>query len=264
VQNGTILGVIPARLGSERLPGKPLVRIAGRPLIEWVWRRVSAFEILDACVVATDAAEVVVACGEFGGIAVMTSRSHRSGTERVAEVAASQAYSSFGVIVNVQGDEPLIEESHVAAAVEQVRRGFDIGTAATPVRDRSAWLDPAVVKVTRRPTGAALYFSRSPIPFRRDGEPNEGALGTADYLRHIGVYAYTRDALLRWIALPESALERIERLEQLRPLAAGFSIGVGLVERAAGGVDTPADAERMTALLSISDNERSRTLQART
>jgi 3-deoxy-manno-octulosonate cytidylyltransferase (CMP-KDO synthetase) len=264
VQNSRILGVIPARLGSERLPGKPLVRIAGRPLIEWVWRRVSAFGILDACLVATDSAEIVAACGEFGGTAVLTSESHRSGTERVAEVAAREAYSSFGMIVNVQGDEPLIEESHVEAAVDQVRLGFDIGTAATPVRELSAWRDPSVVKVTRRHDGAALYFSRSPIPHCRDGEPDTHALGTNDYLRHIGVYAYTADALLRWITLPEIALEHIERLEQLRPLVAGLTIGVGLVDRAVGGVDTQDDVERMTALLPTADTERSRTDQVRT
>jgi 3-deoxy-manno-octulosonate cytidylyltransferase (CMP-KDO synthetase) len=264
VQNSRILGVIPARIGSERLPRKPLVRIAGRPLIEWVWRRVSAFGILDACVVATDSSDVIAACDEFGATAVLTSQAHRSGTERVAEVAAREAYSSFGVIVNVQGDEPLIEESHVIAAVDQVRRGFDIGTAATPIRELTAWLDPSVVKVTRRPTGAALYFSRSPIPHRRDGEPDMRALGTDDYLRHIGVYAYTADALLRWTTLPENSLERIERLEQLRPLAAGLTIGVGLVDRAVGGVDTTDDVERMNTLLPTADTERSRTDQVRT
>ncbi len=245
----SILGVIPARLGAERLPRKPLVELVGHPLIEWVWRRVSAFPTLDACVVATDSAEVMEACRAFDANAVLTSTAHACGTDRVAEVAAMPRFAEYPILVNVQGDEPLIEEASVTAAVEQIRRGFDIGTVAAPVRTREAWRDPAVVKVTRRPDGAALYFSRSPIPFRRAGEPDEALLSGELYLRHIGVYAFTRDALARWRTLPVPPLEESERLEQLRALSAGLSIGVGLVRCAEGGVDTPDDAIRMEARL---------------
>lgn len=246
----SILGVIPARMGSQRLPGKPLIVLAGRPLIEWVWRRVSRFGLFDACVVATDANEVKAACERIGARVVLTSSSHASGTERTAEVMRMEAYREYEVVVNVQGDEPLIEEGHVRGAVEAVGRGFDIGTVAAPIRELDAWRDPSVVKVVRRPNGAALYFSRAPVPFRRSGEPELSALAGATYLRHIGVYAFTRAALERWVTLPVSVLEVEEQLEQLRPLSAGMTIGVGLVDAAdGGGVDTAADVKRLEARL---------------
>jgi 3-deoxy-manno-octulosonate cytidylyltransferase (CMP-KDO synthetase) len=242
VRNERILGVIPARLGSERLPGKPLHPLAGRPLLEWVWRRVSSFESLDAVVVATDAAEIVAACERWGARVELTSAAHESGTSRIGEVVGRPEYGAYDVVVNVQGDEPFVEESHVVAAVAQVQLGFDIGTVAAPVGTVEAWRDPSVVKVTRRADGAALYFSRSPIPYRRDGEPAADALAREPYLRHIGLYAYRPAVPARWSSLPAAQLEEIERLEQLRALCAGLSIGVGLVDAAAGGVDTPADA----------------------
>jgi len=249
VESRRILGVIPARLGAERLPRKPLVPIAGHPLIEWVWRRVSAFETLDACVVATDAEEVAVVCRAAGAEVVLTSPLHASGTDRVGEVARDPRFASYDVVVNVQGDEPLLEEAQVRAAVEQVEAGFDIGTVATPVRTVEAWQDPSVVKVTRRPNGAALYFSRAPIPHKRGGVPTAAELSGELYLRHIGVYAFSRSALQRWASLPVSPLEVAERLEQLRPLAAGMSMGVGVVAHAEGGVDTPEDVVRVGARL---------------
>ncbi|MCI0434738.1 MAG: 3-deoxy-manno-octulosonate cytidylyltransferase [Gemmatimonadetes bacterium] len=239
-----VLGVIPARLGSERLPRKPLRTLAGRPLIEWVWRRVSTFTGLDACVIATDADEVARVCRAFGADVVMTSPEHRSGTERVAEVVRAPRWSGFGIVVNVQGDEPFVRPDHIDAAVAEVRAGRDIGTIATPVVSRAVWHDPAVVKVVRRTDGAALCFSRAPIPFRRDGEPSPAQLAAAPWLRHIGVYAYSRDALFRWVTLPVNELEEIERLEQLRPLVAGLTIGVAIVAEAAPGVDTPDDLVR--------------------
>jgi len=244
-----VLGVIPARLGSQRLPRKPLHPLAGRPLIAWVWARVSTFGVLDGAVVATDAAEIAEACRTAGATVVMTSAAHGTGTERVAEVASRPEYDGYDIIVNVQGDEPFIEEAHVAVAVAQVRQGWAVGTVATPVKTLEAWRDPAVVKLTRRPNGAALYFSRAPIPYSRDGTPGPEALASSAYLRHVGVYAYRREALLRWVALPEAELETIERLEQLRALAAGIDIGVGVVDHADGGIDTPEDAKRADARL---------------
>lgn len=249
VPDGRVLAVIPARLASQRLPGKPLHPIAGRPLIAWVWDRVSSMSFLDACVVATDAVEVAEVCRALGAPVELTAPTHASGTDRVAEVAARPAYAGFDVVVNVQGDEPFVAAAAVEGAVREVRRGRDVGTVATPVRTLEAWRDPAVVKVARRPDGAALYFSRAPIPWKRDGDPSPEELASERYLRHVGVYAFAHDALSRWTTLPASALEEIERLEQLRAMEAGLTIGVGLVERADGGIDTARDAEHAEARL---------------
>jgi len=238
------LGVIPARIGSERLPRKPLYPLAGRPLIEWVWRRAAGFRALDAVVVATDSEQVAAVCRTLGAPVELTSFLHASGTERVAEVVARPAYRGYDVVVNIQGDEPFVTEEQVRAAVELVEGGWDVGTVATPVRTLAAWRDPAVVKVVRGDDGRALYFSRAPIPHRRDGEPDERELASPRYLRHVGIYAYARPALERWVALPPHALERIERLEQLRALAAGLRVGVALVSHAEGGIDTPEEALR--------------------
>ena len=254
------LGVIPARIGSERLPRKPLLPVAGRPLIEWVWRAVAAIPDLDAVVIATDSEEVVEAARRFGGEAVLTSADHASGTDRVAELVARPEYRDFDIVVNVQGDEPLVEAAHVVAAAALVREGWDVGTVATPIRSLEAWRDPAVVKVVRGRDGGALYFSRAPIPYRRDGEPTAAELASPAYLRHVGIYAYSRDALARWVALPAGELEQIERLEQLRPLAAGLRIGVTIVESAHGGVDTPADIPRVERQLrAMANPSRART-----
>lgn len=244
-----VLGIIPARLASQRLPRKPLHSIAGRPLIAWVWDRVSGMRVLDACVVATDADEVEEACAAIGARVVRTATTHASGTDRAAEVVARAEYSDYGIVVNAQGDEPFVTEEQVGAAIEEVRKGSDVGTVATPVGSGEAWTDPAVVKVTRRSDGAALYFSRAPIPFKRDGSPSAQELCTAAYLRHVGLYAYRRETLLRWAGLPMSELEEIERLEQLRPLAAGLRIGVAVVAESAGGIDTLEDARRAEVLL---------------
>jgi 3-deoxy-manno-octulosonate cytidylyltransferase (CMP-KDO synthetase) len=244
VRNERILGVIPARLGSERLPRKPLHPLAGRPLLEWVWRRVSCFSLFNEVVIATDAAEIASAAESWGARAVLTSPDHESGTSRLGEVVGRPEYGGYDVVVNVQGDEPFVEESHAAAAAQQVLDGFDIGTVAAPVETLEAWRDAGVVKVVRRGDGAALYFSRSPIPHVRDGAPSAAALQSEPFLRHIGIYAYRPAVLRRWLELPDTPLEPVERLEQLRALAAGLSIGVGVVTRAAGGVDTLADAER--------------------
>jgi len=262
VRDGRILGIVPARWRSVRLPGKPLIDVGGRPLIEWVWRRVSAFSVLDACLIATDAEEIAETCRAFGARVEMTSPEHGSGTDRVAEVAGRGNWAGYETIVNVQGDEPLIDESHVAAAIEQLGGGADIGTVATPIRDPAAYSDPSVVKVTRRSTGAALYFSRAPIPFRRDGPPDVETLDSGLWLRHVGVYAFRREALLRWVALPAHPLEEAERLEQLRPLAAGLVIGVGVVDSAERGVDIGADIGRVAARLLTMEKEKEQLTQA--
>jgi len=200
---------------------------------------------LSEVVVATDSAEVVAVCEGVGARAVLTDPGHPSGTDRVAEVAAREGFSSWEVVVNLQGDEPLMEAEPVAAAVQEVRAGRPIGTCATPILDPDDLGDPGVVKVVLRDDGTALYFSRAPIPFRRDGQMDGAFLHRKPALRHLGVYAYRREALMEWVSLPPSRLEVIERLEQLRALEAGMSIGVAVVRKAEGGVDTLADARRI-------------------
>lgn len=238
-----VLGVIPARLGSTRLPRKPLHPLAGRPLIEWVWRRASGSGLFAEIVVATDSEEVAEVARRFGATAELTSPDHPSGTDRVAEIARLSRYRGYETIVNVQGDEPFIGVEQLAAATDLVcSGGWEVGTAASPIGSVEEWRDPAVVKVVRGSDGGALYFSRAPIPFQRDSEPEQSDFDGGAFLRHIGIYAYRADALARWVTLPVGELERIERLEQLRPLAAGIRIGVAQVDAADIGVDTPADA----------------------
>lgn len=245
-----VLGVIPARLGSARLPRKPLHPLAGRPLIEWVWRRVVEMELFDRVVIATDSKEVAAVGEAFGAEVVMTRADHPSGTGRVAEVARSAPFDAYPYIVNVQGDEPFIARSQVAAALDLVRReGWEVGTVATALASVAEWREPSIVKVVRDDRSGALLFSRAPIPFARDAEPTSQQLASGRFLRHLGIYAYRREALLRWVDLPESELETLERLEQLRPLAAGIRIGVALVPASEPGIDTPADAQRAERIL---------------
>jgi 3-deoxy-manno-octulosonate cytidylyltransferase (CMP-KDO synthetase) len=244
--SGRVLGIVPARLASTRLPNKPLYPLLGRPLIEWVWRRVEGMKVLDEVVVATDAEEVADVCRAMGAPVELTSPDHPSGTDRVAEVARLERYSGFQVVANIQGDEPLLKEAHLAAAIQLVREGgWEIGTCATPLMDLEIRKDPSVVKVVRAHSGRALYFSRSPIPYKRDDKPSPEELGREPFLRHIGIYAYTPEALEDWVAHSPTPLEELEKLEQLRPLASGARIGVAVVGAADPGVDTPADAVRM-------------------
>ncbi len=237
-----VLGVIPARLGSTRLPEKPLQLLLGVPLVVWVLDRTRHMPVLDRVVVATDDERIAQVCREWGGEVALTRPDHPSGTDRVWEVVQSLA-ETFEVVVNVQGDEPLIEPSTVAQAVAQVHDGFDVGTCATQVASEAEFHDPSVVKVVRASNGTALYFSRAPIPYRRD--PDGTGHPPSTRLRHVGVYAYSVDALERWVRLEPSPLEREERLEQLRALEAGLTIGVGLVSDRGVGVDTAADLVRV-------------------
>ena len=240
------LAVIPARLGASRLPRKPLRLLAGLPLVVRVWQRVESLQIADRCVIATDSDEVADAVRPHGAEAFLTSANHPSGTDRVAEVASRREFRDFDAIVNVQGDEPFVSESALRGAVRQVTSGsFPLGTAAA--RGSEEILDePNVVKVVAADDGRAMYFSRAAIPFLRDAA--EAPLRSTRVWQHIGVYAYARDALARWVSLPPHPLERIERLEQLRPLAAGLAMGVALVdEPPTVGVDTLDDLVRANA-----------------
>jgi len=196
--------------------------------------------VADACVVATDDERVASVVRDAGGDCVMTGSTHSTGTERVAEVAAQKRFRGFEAIVNVQGDEPFIGEGSVRGAAKMITSGaFPLGTAASHAGP--GILDsPAIVKVVTDDSGRALYFSRAPIPFLRDKA--DAAARSKRTLQHIGVYAYTRDALAQWASLPPHPLELIERLEQLRPLAAGVPIGVAITnDRAAAGIDTEED-----------------------
>ena len=236
------LAVIPARLGATRLPRKPLRLLAGVPLVVRVLERVIALRIADRCVVATDSREIADEVERAGGRAVLTDASHPSGTDRVAEVAAGPEGRGFEAIVNVQGDEPFVSAAAVRGALAQVAaRGFALGTAALHARP-DVLHRPDVVKVVTADDGAALYFSRAPIPCLRDAA--DAAERDARVLHHVGVYAYTPDALARWVALPVHPLERIERLEQLRPLANGMRMGVAITDDTArSGIDTEQDLE---------------------
>jgi 3-deoxy-manno-octulosonate cytidylyltransferase (CMP-KDO synthetase) len=247
-----VLGVIPARLGSTRLQRKPLQPVLGKPLLQWVWERVVTMSLFEKVVVATDSSEVMDLCSAIGAEALLTDAGHASGTDRVAEVVNQSGYRDFPLIVNVQGDEPLVEEYHLRAALDMVREqgGWQFGTCAAPLVTIEAWRSPDVVKVVRAAGGSALLFSRAPIPAPRGRLPTDDELAREPFLRHIGVYAYTRAGLLDWVSTEPSPLELLERLEQLRILEKGGSIGVALVRAAAPGVDTAEDIARMEELLS--------------
>ncbi len=237
------LAVIPARLGATRLPRKPLRLLAGVPIIVRVMERVRALRIADVVVVATDSAEVISCVQEAGGEAISTATNHPSGTDRVAEVVRAAGLGEFDAILNVQGDEPFVSGAAARGALAQVtERGFPLGTAAF-LASSDVLADPNSVKVVTADDGAAMYFSRAPIPYLRDA--SDGLERDERVLLHLGVYAYTPDALARWVFLPPHPLERIERLEQLRPLAAGMRMGVAVVDAPShAGIDTEADLER--------------------
>ena len=242
----TVLAIIPARRGATRLPDKPLRLLGGSPLILRVWQRVLGLGIADRVVVATDDVAVRDIIETAGGVAVMTRPDHPSGTDRVAEVARLPAFRDADVVLNVQGDEPFMDELAVRGAVEVVTSGqAPIGTASVPA-DIAALSSPDSVKVVCDDRGRALYFSRAPIPHLRD--PADAPLRDTRVRLHLGIYAYTPDALQAWVALPVHPLEQIERLEQLRPLAAGLAIGVATAAPVAvGGIDTEADLLRANA-----------------
>jgi 3-deoxy-manno-octulosonate cytidylyltransferase (CMP-KDO synthetase) len=238
-----VLGVIPARLGSTRLPHKPLQLLAGEPLITRVVERVLDHGLVDELVVATDSPQVVDVLKRAGMRAVLTDESHRTGTDRVAEVAAHADAAGYDVIVNIQGDEPFLPREALAGALARVEHGDDIGTAAAPL-DPALAADPNRVKVVTDAVGRALYFSRSVIPSRPESSESVDGL----YWQHLGIYAYSRAAITRWVALPPCSAEQAERLEQLRALYHGLTIGVArLDEPALPGVDTAEDLRRAEA-----------------
>jgi 3-deoxy-manno-octulosonate cytidylyltransferase (CMP-KDO synthetase) len=239
-----VVVVIPARYASTRLPGKPLVPLAGKPMIQRVYERAKLVKRADQVVVATDDERIVKAVRAFGGEARITRPDHRTGTERVAEVAA---HEEGDVFVNVQGDEPLLDPVAVDTAVESLldEPPASISTVATAIKTPADIMDPNVVKTVLDFDGNALYFSRAPIPWVRD----TGSKVQVRHLKHLGLYVFQREALLEYPTLPQGELERIEQLEQLRWLENGWKIRVAEVDHDAVSVDVPEDVARVEKLL---------------
>jgi 3-deoxy-manno-octulosonate cytidylyltransferase (CMP-KDO synthetase) len=236
-----ILGVIPARLASSRFPGKVLASIASKPMLQHVWERASLARYLSGTIIATDDPRVYEVARSFGAQARMTRSDHPSGTDRVAEVASAERAS---IVVNIQGDEPLIDPSAIDLAILPLLHdsGVAMSTLKKRIEDPREIADPNVVKVVTNRRGDAIYFSRSPIPFERE------AGGRAACFKHIGLYVYRRDFLLKYSALPAGPLEISERLEQLRALENGYSIRVVETDYDSVGVDTPQDLERVSRM----------------
>lgn len=244
--------VIPARFAASRLPGKPLLAIAGRPLIQWVWECARASGAASV-IVATDDERVRGTALEFGADCVMTAAGHASGTDRVAEVVRARGLAAADIVVNLQGDEPMMPPAVVAqiAAALEARPGIDIATAVAPIASLSEFLDPSCVKALRALDGRALYFSRAPVPWPRDSIVDGRPTVFLGAWRHVGLYAYRVRSLLEFAAWSPTALESSEKLEQLRALEHGMSMHlVTLPQAPPAGVDTPEDLERVRAGLS--------------
>src|SRR6202162_1610525 len=239
-----IVIVIPARYGSTRLPGKPLVSLAGTTMIQRVYERAKLSKLATRVIVATDDDRIIKAVEAFGGEARMTRTQPRTGTERVAEVAA---HTDGQVFVNIQGDEPLLEPEVVDAAIGALLEdaAASIASVATPIKIKADILDPNVVKTVLDFDENALYFSRAPIPWLRDTQHKVHV----KYWKHLGLYVFQRDALLEYPTLPQGELERIEQLEQLRWLENGWKIRVAEVQHDAVSVDVPEDVARVEKLL---------------
>ncbi|MGP9685303.1 3-deoxy-manno-octulosonate cytidylyltransferase [Halomonas sp. AOP25-F1-15] len=243
--------VVPARYGSSRLPGKPLLEIAGEPMIAHVWRRACQSHA-SRVVIATDDARIRDAMQAYGAEVIMTRNDHPSGTDRLAEVATSLALPADALLVNVQGDEPLIPPTLIDQVALRLAEDQEasIATLAEPISDMASLFNPNVVKVVRTLQGRALYFSRAPIPWDREHFKQPPTLLASDqWLRHIGIYAYRVRFLEAYLDWPASSLEQLEQLEQLRALQHGHVIQVALAcEVNPAGVDTAEDLERVRAL----------------
>lgn len=240
------IGVIPSRYGSTRFPGKPLCMICGKPMIQWVVEAVGRAKELNEVIVATDDERIASAVGAFGGKAVMTPSDLPSGTDRVAMAAAPVADDD--IVINIQGDEPLIDPALIDTLATRMAgdKAWSMATAACPIESMDDLEARTVVKVVLAADDAALYFSRLPIPCRRDGHPD---LASGLYLRHLGIYAYRGAFLKKFVAAPPSPLEKTESLEQLRALEMGAKILVIRTEDTGVGVDTPEDVSRIEKAL---------------
>ncbi|MFZ7216354.1 3-deoxy-manno-octulosonate cytidylyltransferase [Avibacterium avium] len=248
--------IIPARFASSRLPGKPLADIAGKPMIAHVWQKAQQSGA-NRVVVATDNQAVAQAVQAFGGEVCMTSEHHNSGTERLAEVVEKLALADDEIVVNIQGDEPLIPPVIVQQVADNLaKNGVKMATLAVPLNDAEELFNPNVVKAVADQSGNVLYFSRAPIPWNRDqfaglsDEQKTQLVLQSQYLRHIGIYAYRAGFIKQYVQWQPSALENIESLEQLRVLWYGEKIHIDLAKEVpAVGVDTPEDLEKVRAIL---------------
>lgn len=245
-----VLGIIPSRFGSSRFPGKPLAPLAGKPLVAWVVEAVKKAASLDDVLVATDDERIVEAVERHGGKAVMTPSDLPSGTDRIAYAAGG--FADDDILVNIQGDEPLIDPALVDALVAKLKDDprWSMATAVTPLKSADDLAAKSVVKVVLDRDDGALYFSRAPIPCDRDNAPD---LAGGLYVRHLGIYAYRGEFLRRYIAEPPCALEQTEKLEQLRALWMGARIAVVRTDDDGVGVDTPEDAVRVERILLARD-----------
>jgi 3-deoxy-manno-octulosonate cytidylyltransferase (CMP-KDO synthetase) len=245
--------IIPARFGSTRLPAKPLLQIGDRPLIQWVWQ--SAVDSGAASVlVATDDERICAVALRFGADCVLTSASHVSGTDRIAETVRAKGLAADDIVVNLQGDEPMMPAEVVAQVAQGLREtsGSEISTAVAPIQSLREFLDPNCVKALRARDGRALYFSRAPVPWPRDSIAAERPASFHGAWRHIGIYAYRVRSLLQFAAWPPTPLEATEKLEQLRALEHGMHIHLVTLSKAPpAGIDTPEDLERVRAELQI-------------
>ena len=240
------IGVIPSRYGSSRFPGKPLAILAGKPLIVWVVEAVKKAKMLDDVLVATDDQRIADVVAAAGGKAVMTPSALPSGTDRIACAAGN--FADDDILVNIQGDEPLIDPALIDSLALKLRLDaqWDMATAVTPLRNEADFKSPNVVKVVLDRKDGAIYFSRATIPFPREGNP---AFDSCMYVRHLGIYAYRGAFLKKYIAQEPCDLEKIEKLEQLRALWMGAKIAVVRTADEGVGVDTPEDAERVAKIL---------------
>jgi 3-deoxy-manno-octulosonate cytidylyltransferase (CMP-KDO synthetase) len=267
------IGIIPARYGSSRFPGKPLIDLGGKSMIQRVYEQAKKAESLSRVVVATDDERIFTHVKSFGGEVMMTSKNHESGTDRCAEVleyanteavindldnnknSASFAFkpnrvrTTFDAVINIQGDEPFIDPSQINQVAEILRGGdFSIATLAKRLENSEHIFNPNVVKVVFSLDGRALYFSRSPIPYLRNVPQSEWHL-SGSFFKHLGLYGFKASALRSLAVLPQSSLEKLESLEQLRWLEAGYTIGIGITELESIGIDMPEDVEKIKHLI---------------
>ncbi len=230
-----VLACIPARYGSTRFPAKVLAKATGKFLIQHTYERACQADLLESVIIATDDRRIFEAAQSFGADVVMTSAEHASGTDRIAEAIAD---IDVEIVVNLQGDEPEIDPNNINYVAELLLKNLDypMATLAAEFKTPQQVADPNIVKVVLDKKGGAIYFSRSPIPYDRE---KAGIGGLGQYLRHLGIYAYRKGFLLRYTNLPQTPLEKIEKLEQLRAVENGFPILVGKVEHTCDGIDTP-------------------------
>ncbi len=241
-----VYGIIPSRFGSSRFPGKPLAMLAGKPLVAWVVEAVKRAQTLDEVLVATDDSRIADAVVQYGGNAVMTPSELPSGTDRIACAAGN--FGDDDILVNIQGDEPLIDPKLIDELALKLRldKKWDMATAVTPIKSQEDLTAKTVVKVVLDKDDGALYFSRAPIPCNRDQTPD---LASGLYVRHLGIYAYRGAFLKKYISEPPCTLEQTEKLEQLRALWMGAKIAIVRTNDEGVGVDTPEDAKRVEAIL---------------